>query len=220
MYFVFCILYFDVFNLSGTQLLPFSSSHIYPSTAMMNPTWNGGDVRLHNHNQHRQDLFLGTSQTNTYKEGKQVASFIQTNHHHPTTTLNNTNQHLPEASSLNQTFRRTNPFSDKMFCDSLTSSVHNNNNNTSCALSLLSSPTQQQQTHDHVNGLNQMVNTHSSFMQPLGLSLHDHSLDPVLGSNDESGHCSSIYNMGGSNESHSTQGNNNDAPPLFPFQWD
>lgn len=201
-------------NYQGTQLLPFSSSHVYPSTAMMNPTWVGGDVRLHSHNQHqqmhhlvdKQDLFLGTtSSTSSYKEGKQV-SFIQNNQ--PTAAATVNNQPLP-ASSMSRTFSRTNPFSEryKMFCD----------NNTSCALSLLSSPVPQ--THDHPeNGLNQMVNTHSSFMQPLGLSLHDHSLgsvDSVLGSNDQSGHCSSIYNLG-SSESHS-QGNNNEASPLlFP----
>jgi hypothetical protein len=107
-----------------------------------------------------------------------------------------------------------------MFCDNNSSS-----NSFSCALSLLSSPVPPQ-THDHhhENRLNDMVNTtHSSFMQPLGLSLHDHSLgsvDSVLGSNDQNAHCSSIYNMGSNDQSHSHEGNHNEAPPLFPFQWD
>ncbi|XP_045823260.1 squamosa promoter-binding-like protein 13A [Trifolium pratense] len=209
-------------NYQGTQLLPFSSSHIYPSTAMVNPTWGGGDVRLHNHNQHqpmhhhhhlveKQDLFLGTSSSpnSSYRGSSTNQNTIA--------TLNNNNQHLPAG--LSQTFHRntTNPFSErcKMFCD--------NNNNTSCALSLLSSSVPPQ-THDHPeNGLNHMVNTHSSFMQPLGLSLHDHSLgsvDSVLGSNDQNAHCSSMYNMGSNDQSHSHEGNHNEAPPLFPFQWD
>ncbi|CAI8619357.1 unnamed protein product [Vicia faba] len=222
-------------NYQGTQLLPFSSSHIYPSTAMMNPNWGGTDVRLHSqHNQHqqmhhlvqKQDLFLGTSSpttNNTYKEGKHLSSSSSSSSSsfiHQATDLS--------SSSMNPSFTGTNPFSEryKMICDS------NNNNNASCALSLLSSPplpvVSSQSTHDHHHHHHQMVNTHthththSSFMQPLGLSLHDHSLgsvDHVLGPNDQSGHCSSIYNMG-SNESHS-QGNDNDAPPpLYPFQWD
>ncbi|XP_061373772.1 squamosa promoter-binding-like protein 13A [Gastrolobium bilobum] len=206
-------------NYQGSQLLPFSSSHVYPSTAVVNPAWGGGvvtscaDVRLQCHNQHqqvhlveKQDLFLGSSQT-SYNEGKQVA-FIQGDH--------NQNTHVPPATSLSQTFFRTSPFSEsgglrcKMFCDSITSSVHDSS---SCALSLLSSP----QTHNPGNGLNQMVNTHSSLMQPLGLSLHDNNLgsvDPVLGPNGSDHHCSSMYNIG----SNGSQGN--EAPLLFPFQWE
>lgn len=211
-------------------MLPFSSSHVYPSTAVVNPSWGGGvvtscpDARLiHSHNQHhqqvhlvdRQDLFLGSSPTSSYKEGKQLAFMHQQQGDQPTVQ----SPHLPgpAASSMGHTFRRSSPFSEssssnglrcKMFCDTLTSSVHDS----SCALSLLSSPPPQSQTHNH------MVNPHSSsFMQPLGLSLlHDHSLGPldsVLGPNG-SDHCSSMYNMGSSG----SQGN--EAPPIFPFQWE
>jgi len=198
--------------LSGTQLLPFSSSHVYPSTTVVNSTWggavtSGGDVRLHNQ-QHR-ELFLGSSPT-SYKEGKQVA-FMQTDH-----TLNNQSPHLPTASvGQAQAFLRTGPFSEsgglrcKMFCDS----VHDTS---SCALSLLSSP----QTHNPGNGLNQLVNPHCTLMhqhQHLGLSLQDSSLgsvEPVLGPNG-SDHSLSMYDLG----SNGSQGNG--APPsLFPFQWE
>ncbi|KAI5383811.1 squamosa promoter-binding-like protein 13A isoform X2 [Lathyrus oleraceus] len=213
-------------NYQGTQLLPFSSSHIYPSTAMMNPTWGGTDVRVHSqHQQQMHHLVLGTTSpttNNSYKEGKQVSSSSSSSFIHHATN-HQTHQHL-SSSSMNPSFNRTNPFSErcKMFGDNSS----NNNNNTTCALSLLSSPPLPvvSQTHNHHHHHHhEMVNTtHSSFMQPLGLSLHDHSLgsvDHVLGPNDQSGHCSSIYNMG-SNESHS-QGNDNDAPPpLYPFQWD
>ncbi|TKY60578.1 Squamosa promoter-binding protein 13B [Spatholobus suberectus] len=206
-------------NYQGTQWLPFSSSHVYPSATVVNPTWGGvvtsGDVRLHGHNQHqqlhlvdKQDLFLGPSPTG-YKEGKQVA-FMQGDH-----TLNNQSPHLPGASvGQAQVFLRTSAYSEsgglrcKMFCDSLSSSVHDS----SRALSLLSSP----QPHSPGNGLNQMVNPHSPLMQPLGLSLHDTSLgsvDPVLGPNG-SDHSSSMYNIG----SNGSQGN--EAPALFPFQWE
>ncbi|KAG5058539.1 hypothetical protein AAZX31_05G190400 [Glycine max] len=208
-------------NYQGTQLLPFSSSHEYPSTTVVNPTWGGvlttsGDVRLHGHNQHhhqvhladKQDLFLGSSPAG-FKEGKQLA-FMQGDH-----TLNNRSPHLPGASvGQAQMFLRTSLYSEsdglrcKMFCDSLTSSIQDNN--TSRALSLLSSPPQPLSPG---NGLNLMVNSHSPLMQPLGLSLHDNSLgsvDPVLGPNDSS----SMYNIG----SNGSQGN--EAPPLFPFQWE
>ncbi|XP_019457623.1 PREDICTED: squamosa promoter-binding-like protein 13A isoform X1 [Lupinus angustifolius] len=202
---------------SGTQLLPFSSSHIYSSTAMVNPAWNGvvtssADVRLQNQHQQvnfieKQDLFLGSSPT-SYKEGKQLA-FLQGDH-------NQNTHHL-------HTLLRTSPYSEsseglrsKMFFDnnnSLTSSVHES----PCALSLLSSP----QVHNNPgNGLNQMVQPHSSsLMQPLGLSLHDNnnnsleSVEPVLDPNG-SDHCSSMYNIGSSG----SQGS--DAPQLFPFQWE
>ncbi|CAL0306747.1 unnamed protein product [Lupinus luteus] len=202
-------------NYQGTQLLPFSSSHIYSSTAMVNPAWNGvvtssADVRLQNQHQQvnfieKQDLFLGSSPT-SYKEGKQLA-FLQGDHNQNTHNLH--------------TLLRTSPYSEssgglrsKMFYDNtLTSSVHES----PCALSLLSSP----QVHNNTgNGLNQMVQPHSSsLMQPLGLSLHDNnnnsleSVDPVLDPNG-SDHCSSMYNIGSSG----SQGS--DAPQLFPFQWE
>ncbi|KAG5024234.1 hypothetical protein AAZV13_08G010200 [Glycine max] len=206
----------------GTQLLSFSSSHVYPSTTVVNPTLGGvvtsGDVRLHGQNHHhhqmhlvdKQDLFLGSSPTG-YKEGKHLA-FMQGDH-----TLNNQSPHLPGASvGPAQMFLRTSPYSEsgglrcKMFCDSLTGSAHGN---TSRALSLLSSPPQ---PHSPGNGLNQMVNPHSPLMQPLGLSLHDNSLgsvDPVLGPNG-SDHSSSMHHIG------SNGSQVNEAPPLFPFQWE
>ena len=207
-------------------MLPFSSSHVFPSSAVVNPGWSGGlvtscaDVRLHSHTSQqqqqvhmvdKQDLFLGSSPTSYNKEGKQLA-FLQGDR--TTATLSNQNSHLPAASSM--CLRNNSPFTEsgglrcKMFCDnSLTSSVHDS----SCALSLLSSP----QTHNPGNGLNQMVQPpHSSLMQPLGLSLHDsgmETVDPVLGHNG-SDHCSSMYNM----DSHGSQGN--EAPQLFSFQWE
>ncbi|KAK7318287.1 hypothetical protein RJT34_02986 [Clitoria ternatea] len=195
-------------NYQGTQLLPFSSSHVYSSTSVANPSWDGvvtsgGDVRLHNQ-QVQQEFFLGSSPSGGYKEGKQVA-FMHGDH-----TLNTQGPHIPAGSmGQAQAFLRESPYSEsggglrcKLFCDSLTtSSVHES----SRALSLLSSP----QTHNPGN--NPMVNPHSSLMQPLGLSLHDNSLGsvgPVLGPNG-SEHSSSTYGSQG-----------NEATQLFPFQWE
>ncbi|XP_022636312.1 squamosa promoter-binding-like protein 13A isoform X2 [Vigna radiata var. radiata] len=203
-------------NYQGTQLLPFSNPHVYPSSAMMSTPWSGGlvtssaDARLHNQH-HHQELFLGSSQ----KEGKQVA-FLHGNH--PSTGALS-NQSLPFPSpSVCHTLLRSSPLSEscgarsKMFCESLTTtnSVHD----TPCALSLLSSS----QTHTPGNGLNQMVQAPSmSLMQPLGLSLQDNSnlesVERVLVPNG-SDHCSSMYSLG-SDGSHC-----NEAPQLFPFQWE
>lgn len=195
----------------------------------MNPCWSGGlvttscsDARMHNHNQHqqvqlveKQDLFLGSSPT-SYKEGKQLAFLHDENP--STATFNNQNPPLPAASVCSRTLLRTNSLSEsggvrsKMFCDSLTTSVHD----PPCALSLLSSS----QTHTPGNGINQMVQPAHSMslmqLQPLGLSLHDNSLesvDRVLVPNG-SDHCSSMYDM----VSDGSQGNA--ASQLFPFQWE
>ncbi|KAL5192192.1 Squamosa promoter-binding-like protein 13B [Glycine soja] len=214
-------------NYQGTQLLPFSSPHVYPSTAIVSPAWSASlvtssaDARLHNHNQqqqhhhhhHQQDLFLGSS----HKEGKQVA-FLHNNH--PSTAAALSSQTPPPfpSSSVRHTLLRTDPLSEtcggarsKMFCESLTTTTTNNNSvhdTTPCALSLLSSS----QTHTPGNGLNQMVQPppSMSLMQPLGLSLQDNnSLESV-------DHCSSMYSLA---SDHGSQCNEA-APQLFPFQWE
>ncbi|XP_057423841.1 squamosa promoter-binding-like protein 13A isoform X2 [Lotus japonicus] len=189
----------------GSQLLPFSSS-----TAMVNPGWSGGLVtsnaggRLHNHNQHQQvqhlvderDFFLGSSPT-SYKEEKQL-SFLH-NDNPSSTTIDN----QLSAASVSHLLLRTSSVQDSP-----------------CALSLLSS-SYSSQTHAPGNGLDQMVQPHAmsmSLMEPLGLSLHDNnssleSMDPVL-VHSGSDHCSSMYNMG------SDGSQSNEAPQLFPFQWE
>ncbi|KAK7302310.1 hypothetical protein RJT34_13196 [Clitoria ternatea] len=210
-------------NYQGTQLLPFSGSHVYPSTAVANPSWSGGlvtssaDARLHNHNhnhnQHQQqDLFLGSSQT-SYKPGKQVA-FLHSSNHPSTAALNNQQTPHFAAAPVCQTVIRSSPASEscgvvrsKMLCESRTSSVHDS----PCALSLLSSSSTSAR-----NGLNQMMQQQQqpstmSLMQPLGLSLE--SVDPVLVPNG-SEHCSSLYSLGSDGSQCS------EAPQLFPFQWE
>ena len=193
---------------------------------MVNPAWSGvvtssAEARLHNHQVHmieKQDLFLGSSPIN-YKEGKQQLAFLQGDN----PAFNNHNQNPPLSVAVSQTLLRNSPLSEsggirsKMFCDSLTSEpVHDSH----CALSLLSSP--QTHTPGNGNGLNLMVQQpHSSIslMQPLGLSLHDHSLesvDPVLVPNGSATnvHGPPIYNMG----SDGSQGG--EPPQPFPFHWE
>ncbi|KAI4336340.1 hypothetical protein L6164_014878 [Bauhinia variegata] len=208
-------------NYQGAQLLPFSSSHVFPSTAVVNPSWSGvvtsctDAARLQSQSQHqqvhlvdKQELFLGSSPTaSSYKEGKQLA-FLQGDN----PRVNNQNPPLAAAASVCQTLLRSSPLSEsngigsgvrsKMLCDSVTSSVQDPH----CALSLLSSP----HTHTTGNGLNQMV------QQPLGLSLHDNNLDSVdqvLVSNatDTSVHCPPMYG---------SQGQGSETPHPFPFHWE
>ncbi|KAL2342789.1 hypothetical protein Fmac_004074 [Flemingia macrophylla] len=192
----------------GTQLLPFSSSHVYPSTTVVNPTW-GEVVGSGHHMVDKQDLFLGSS------------SPMQGGHAHA-----HAHAHIAGGSvGQAQMFLRTSPYSEsgglrcKMLSDGLTNSVHSS----SRALSLLSSPPPPPQPQQHTpgNGLNPMLNPHSALMQPLGLSLHDNSLDPVLGLSG-SEHSSSMYNLG-SNGSHANDAHAHahaHAHALFPFQWE
>lgn len=184
---------------------------------MVNSPWRSGLITsCHINNQHqqvhvvdhKQDLFLGSTTTN-YGETKRL-QFSQSDNN-PTLDHNQNNTPLLRTSPLSE----SDGLRTKMCCDNLTttSSVHES----PCALSLLSSS----QTHTtHENGLNQMVQSHSmSSMQPLGLSLHANngfeSMDRVLVPNgSESDHCSSLYNIG----SDGSQGN--EAPQLFPYQWE
>ncbi|GAU26770.1 hypothetical protein TSUD_317680 [Trifolium subterraneum] len=197
-------------NYQGTQLLPFSSS-----TTMVNSPWSSsglitscesGRLHIRNNQQHqqlhvvdKQDHFLGST-TTTYGEGKQL-QFL----HNDSSSNNN-----PSLHNQNTPLLRT---SSKMFCDSLTtSSVHES----PCALSLLSSS----QTHTS-HSMVQQPHSMSLMQPPLGLSLHGNnnnsfeSMDRVLVPNgSESDHCSSLYNIG------SDGSQSNDAPQLFPYQWE
>ncbi|KAF7838827.1 squamosa promoter-binding-like protein 13A [Senna tora] len=203
-------------NYQGTQMLPFSSSHAYPSTAMVTPTtlWNA-EARSH-HNQevhhnlvdHKNDLFLGSSSTSNFKEGsKQQLAFLQGHHHNSTTIPQPPPPPPPPVSvSLGTIALSSSPLLD-------------HDHDSRCALSLLSSPNTtrtsgnvlnpHQHNHHHHHRHHQM----SSLMdQPLGLSLHDRNLepmDPVLVPTSGSYHCPPMYN------------NTNEAPHHpFPFHWE
>lgn len=188
----------------GTQLLPFSSSLVYPSTAVVNPGWGGAVVKteadsgLQNHHPQlpfldKQDMFLGSSSptTNTsYKGGNKPFPLLQDHSsqttapevsacHHP--GLLRAFPNLSESSSGS----RSKAFYDVRHSD--------------CALSLLSSP--QAQTSEIGLGHN---------ISPLGSipmvhpALHAHgggggfeTVSSVLVANAEVVHCpTGMFHMG------------------------
>lgn len=136
-------------NYQGAQLLPFSSSCVYPSTTVVNPTWAGvvkteSDPGLHNQHLQHQNMFLGSSTSSRYNKGsgnKQKFTLFQSSC---------SNQRAAHAASVCQPLLNTISMSEtasassaksKMFCDRLTTiRIHPDSD---CALSLLSSP----QTH-------------------------------------------------------------------------
>ncbi|KAK3183164.1 hypothetical protein Dsin_030450 [Dipteronia sinensis] len=204
----------------GTQLIPFSSSHVYPSTNVVNPTWAGvvnteADVRHYNQLQHsnlpdKQNLFLGSS-ASSYKGGKQF-TFLQG--YNP--SLNN--QPAPEVSVCQPLLRTVallerSGSSHSMFRDRLTS------RDSDCALSLLSSP----QTQASGISLSHMVQPSSiSLVQSLGPGLHNHSLDPMESVLVTSGrdanhvhHCPGMFPIE-SDESSASEAHQT----TIPFQWE
>ncbi|XWS47793.1 hypothetical protein CRYUN_Cryun13aG0015600 [Craigia yunnanensis] len=204
-------------NYQGTQMLPFSSLHVYPSTTVVKPTWPGvtnseTESRHLNqqqqlHSPEKQNLVLGSSSSN-YRGGKQF-TFLQGENK----TLQN---QTPPETSVCQPLLRTAPFSEgsvvrhSMLCDRLTTPVQDSD----CALSLLSSP----QTQTSGISLSNMVQPHSfPLVQPLGPSLQNHIIEPmdsvVDNGRDTTVHCPGMLHMG------SVGSSGNEAPQTLPFQW-
>ncbi|KAI5569501.1 hypothetical protein POPTR_012G100700v4 [Populus trichocarpa] len=123
-------------NHQGTQIFPFSSSHVYHSTAVVNSTWSGvanteadgGHYNLHQLPD-KQNLFLGSS-SNSYKGGK-LFPFLQCDN----PCLNNQTSEasvclpLPRAIAFPGSSGAS---SHSMFCDRLATQVQDSD----CALSL------------------------------------------------------------------------------------
>uniref|UniRef100_F6GSW2 SBP-type domain-containing protein n=1 Tax=Vitis vinifera TaxID=29760 RepID=F6GSW2_VITVI len=197
-------------NYQGSGLLPFSSPHLYPTTAMMSPNWGAGLVKTEEgailYNQHqqlplleKQHLHLGSS-SSFYKGGKQL-TFLQADH---PSLSNYTTSEAPVCQPLAG-------HGCKMFYDRLTNQVLESD----CALSLLSSP----QTQSSGISLSNMVQPNSvSLAQPSAPSLHynNQPVDSVLVSN--AGvtdiHCPGIFHIGSDGSS------GNEAPQKLPFFWD
>lgn len=222
----------------GTQLLPFSSSLVYPSTTVVNPTWAGvvkAEVDTGLHNQHlqlplidKQNMFLGssTSTSSTYKGGKQFSLFQSSPLH------NQTSHH---GASVCQPLLNTISFSEtgggaksKMFCDRPTTQIHDSD----CALSLLSSPQTQQTSEIGLRHVVQQPNSISLMQQRLGPgSLHGNNsiepMDSVLVSNGSEAnvHCPGMFHIGsdgslGNNQQHQHQHQHqHQAPQTLPFHW-
>lgn len=101
---------FPLHFLAGTQLLPFSSSLVYPSTTVVNPSWSGGvvvkteaDSGLHNHHPQlpfldKQNMFMGSPSpiTNTTYKGCSNKPFPLLQDHSPTINGSHT---APEVSA-------------------------------------------------------------------------------------------------------------------------
>lgn len=227
----------------GTQLLPFSSSLVYPSTNVINPTWATGIVKTEPdpgvHNLQlplidKQNMFLGSSVSTSssgYKGGKQFSLFQssnssplhhnhQTSHHHGTSVcqpLLNTISFSETASGGGGTTK------SKMFCDRLTTQIHDSD----CALSLLSSPQTQQTSEIGLRHTVQQPNSISLMQQrlgPNGLRRNNSSMEPMdsvmvsNGSGDANVHCPGMFRL----ISDGSQGNGNQhhqSPQTLPFHW-
>ncbi|XVF49587.1 hypothetical protein PTKIN_Ptkin04bG0024800 [Pterospermum kingtungense] len=182
-------------NNPGTQMLQFSSLHVYPSTAVEKPTWPGvTNSETNLHSPEIRNLVVRSSSSNC-REGKQF-TFLQVEDK----TLHN--QTDPEASVCHG-----------MFYDKLATTTQDSD----CALSLLSSPQSQTSGISLCNMV--MVQPHSfTSMQPLSPSLQNHIIEPmdsvaVSNAMDATVRCPGMFNMGSGGSSGS------EAPQTFPFHW-
>lgn len=212
---------FPVHLLTGTQLLPFSSSLVYPSTAVVNPGWGGAVVKteadsgLQNHHPQlpfldKQDMFLGSSSptTNTsYKGGNKPFPLLQDHSSQTTAPEVSTCHHSGLLRAFPNLSESSSGSRSKAFYDV---------RHSDCALSLLSSP--QAQTSEIGLGHN---------ISPLGSipmvhpALHAHgggggggggleTVSSVLVANAEVVHCpTGMFHMGS---------DGNEAPHPHPHQ--
>lgn len=203
------------FLVSGSQLSPFSSSHVYPSTLVMNHSWRDLannteiDARLHvqqepTHFPDKHNIYLGSSSNDSvHKIGKQV-TFMQSDN--------------PE-SSVGQPLVKTIDFSENEVCRSkmLYDRFKTPGHESDCALSLLSSL----QTQASGIGFSEAEQDRHliSFLQPLDVSLgHHNSLEPINsvlnGSVSNANiNCSGMFHIA------SNDGCNEATPPSLPFHW-
>ncbi|XP_062115916.1 squamosa promoter-binding-like protein 13A [Humulus lupulus] len=194
-------------NYSGTQMLPFSSSLVYPSTAVVNPNWGGcvvkaeADSGLHNHHQQqlpfldKHNMFLGPTSPNNsnanYKggDGSSNKLFPILQGHSPGVSACHPLllRTFPSLSQCNEVPR------SKLFYDRLLTSTTSTTSSTTaqqihnsdCALSLLSSPSPQAQTPEMGLGHNIMSHLSSSISmvgQHPTLQTNNHGSEPFMSS--------------------------------------
>ncbi|GMJ04902.1 SQUAMOSA PROMOTER-BINDING PROTEIN LIKE 13, SQUAMOSA PROMOTER-BINDING PROTEIN LIKE 13B [Hibiscus trionum] len=190
-------------NYLGSQMLPFSSLQVYPSTAVVKATWPGVNDSmiesrcLNPHSPAKQSLVLGSSSSN-YREGKQC------------TFLHGEDQTPAKASVCQPVLGAVAPFLEgnvschSMLCDRLTTQVQDSD----CALSLLSSPL----SHTSGIGSSNMVQPQPfPLVQSLGPSLQNYVIEP-MGS--VIANVSETTTVPGSGESSGSE-----APQTLPFRW-
>lgn len=205
------------FFFSGASLLPFSSSHMYPSATVVKPTWTGvvnteADARRYNEH-HRlnlpdeRNLFL-QSPSSSYKTGKQF-TFLQGDN--PTF-----NSQTSSEASVSQPLLGTANLSDRSGASHNGFHDRSTTQDSDCALSLLSSPT----TQTSGISLSQMMPPSSMpLVRSLGTSLHNHSVEPmesvlVSSDQDDNVHCPGVFHLGYDGSAAS------DTPQTIPFHWE
>ncbi|KAK8703076.1 hypothetical protein V6N13_021406 [Hibiscus sabdariffa] len=202
-------------NYQGSQMLPFSSLQVYPTTTVVKTTWPGvnksaSESRCLNpspkqslNSPVKQNLVLGTSSSN-YREGKQCM-FLQ-----------GEDQTLAKASVCQPVLGAVAPFLEgngschSMLCDSLTTQVRDSD----CALSLLSSPL----SHTSGIGSSNMVQPQLfPLVQSLGSSLQSYGIEPmgsvVANGRETTVHGSRMFHM------ESGESSGSEAPQALPFHW-
>ncbi|KAL6182646.1 hypothetical protein ACLB2K_044061 [Fragaria x ananassa] len=226
-------------NYQGTQLSPFSSSLVYPSTTVVNPTWAAvvkAEADTGHHNQHLQhhNMFLGSSTRSSSSYNKGGANKQQF------TLFQSSNNNQTHGASVCQPLLNTISMSDtassgaaasaksKLCHDRLTTTriLHDSD----CALSLLSSPQTQQQTSElGLRHMMQQPNT-TSLMHHHRLGFHrnnnSNNIEPMdsvrvsHGSSDDAHNVhqsSGIFHMGSDG---SQQGNHHhQGSQTLPFHW-
>ncbi|XP_050120664.1 squamosa promoter-binding-like protein 13A isoform X2 [Malus sylvestris] len=222
------------------RLLPLSSTLVYPSTNIINPTWAGivktePDSGTHNSQLpliDKQNMFLGSSGSTSssgYKGGKQFSLF-QSSNSSPVHHNHQTSHH--HSASVCQPLLNTISFSEtgggggggttksKTFCDRLTTQTHDSD----CALSLLSSPQTQQRSEIGLRHIVQQPNSVSLMQQrfgPAGLHGNSSSIEPMdsvlvpNGSGDANVHCPGMFHIG----SQSSGNQHHQSPQTPPFHW-
>ncbi|PON77261.1 SBP-box transcription factor [Parasponia andersonii] len=213
-------------NYTSTQMLPFSSSLVYPCTTIVNPNWGGvvvkteADSGLHNPHQQlpfldKHNMFLGSNSPGTgppsYKAaGSNKTSFPVLHGHSPTINGQTTTPevsvcypHLRAFPSLSQTSEapRSKVFYDSLLTTTTTTTTTPKVQNSDCALSLLSSP--QAQTSEIGLGHNIMSRISSSVPLLGHPTLQANGLEPIMssvlvtnGSGTADVHCPGMFNTG------------------------
>lgn len=219
---------------------PFSSSLVYPSTTVVNPTWAAvvkAEADTGHHNQHLQhhNMFLGSSTRSSSSYNKGGANKQQF------TLFQSSNNNQTHGASVCQPLLNTISMSDtassgaaasaksKLCHDRLTTTriLHDSD----CALSLLSSPQTQQQTSElGLRHMMQQPNT-TSLMHHHRLGLHgnnnSNNIEPMdsvrvsHGSSDDAHNVhqsSGLFHIGSDG---SQQGNHHhhQGSQTLPFHW-
>ncbi|KAL4351410.1 hypothetical protein GQ457_06G036440 [Hibiscus cannabinus] len=197
-------------NYQGSQMLPFSSLQVYPSTDVVKTNWprvnhSVIESRCFNpkqpmHSPAKQNLVLGSSSSN-YREGKQC-TFLQGEDQTPAKAF----VCQPVLGAV-VPLLEGNVSCHSMLCDRLTTKVEDSD----CALSLLSSPL----SHTSGIGSSNMVQPQAF---PLGPSLQNYGIEP-MGSVIANFSETRAVHGSGMFQKDSGESSGSEAPQTLPFHW-